>query len=254
MPRGWPAWSTPSPTPTRGRRVGPTDAEITHGPATLDRRPACPSPSDVRALLCLGAERSTEQITCRLTTEHHRILAGLRRRALVQVQGANRRLSGASEGARGLIQRQAGRSFAGRAPSWERIRAVVGTMETVLGSETLRFEGAGCGDRGCHSALMAAYVDAPGRMPIYICMHSFNPSLRESLMRTIVHEVAHVAGVAAATPAEEDYCENARCDEQCRGPEHADAWEHFIHCIGGPALSPPADFNDRIIRDVEGRL
>jgi hypothetical protein len=235
-----------------GRQVGPTDSQIVHGGGAVDARAACPSPDDVRALLCLGVSQSDEQLTCRFTAEHRRILAELRAQALVQVAGAARRIAAASGPSRELLMQQARRSFAGRPPAWDRIRTVVSAMESILGGSALRIEGAACGDHGCYSPIVAAYVNAPGQMPVYVCMHSFNPSMRPQLMKTIIHEVAHVAGVAADKPENEEYCENAGCFDECRGPEHADAWLHFVHCIGGPMFTPRENFNDRLIRDVEG--
>lgn len=132
--------------------------------------------------------------------------------------------------------------------SAERVREVMGRVKPFLTGDKIQYQGRNCAAKECGETATVAYVKAAGVLPIYICPGSFhNP---QGLYETILHESLHWAGVAAASG--EAYCEGARdCDTGCGPSDLADAWMHYVGCLGKP-YTPPArkDFNEKITDSV----
>ncbi|MDB4950664.1 MAG: hypothetical protein JWM27_3313 [Gemmatimonadetes bacterium] len=236
-----------------GRRVGPSTGAITHSGAAVDASAPCPPADDEMALLCLTADRADHTVTCRMSQTHLDVLATARSAAAARVRRAVQRMTAPTPALRGLIVQQARKSFAGRPPAYESVLATLTTMQGLLEGTAMRLEGAACNDEGCYSGGTMAYVQAAGQQPVYVCMRSFNPRVRARLAGTLIHESAHVAGVATADPRNEAYCDNAGCEQECLAPENADAWRHFVDCVGA-GLPIRADFDRETVRSVEEGL
>lgn len=136
--------------------------------------------------------------------------------------------------------------------SAERVREVMGRVKPFLTGDKIKYQGRSCADESCRVGATVAYVSAPGTLPIYICPGSFhNP---KGLYETILHESLHWAGIASASG--EAYCTGERsCDTGCGPSDLADAWMHYVGCLGKPYTPRPRkDFNEKItdsVRDIE---
>lgn len=89
---------------------------------------------------------------------------------------------------------------------------------------------AAAGDASCGTR--AGYV-AGLAPPVVLCPAFFSDS-PEQRIRTMIHEAAHLSGIGDPSTAE-GYCPIYDCEGVCGGPESADAWAHFIHCLSGQA-------------------
>jgi Domain of unknown function (DUF4157) len=233
-----------------GQRVGPSTSQLAHSGAGAPQDAPCPNADDERALLCITADRAEGTVTCRMSPAHLAVLADARSEARARVNRAVKRMTSPTPALRSYIVQQARTSFAGHAPAYEAILATLTTMQGLLAGTNLRVEGAACNDHDCYSGGVMAYVPAAGQQPVYVCMRSFNPSVRRRLAGTLIHESAHVAGVATEDSRSETYCDNAGCGDACLPPEHADAWRHFADCVGA-GLPVRTDFNREAVRSVE---
>jgi hypothetical protein len=85
-------------------------------------------------------------------------------------------------------------------------------------------------------------------LPVYVCPLAF--SHPEDLARTILHEALHWAGLDADPTTPEGYCEKFDCMSPCQDKETADAWAHYLDCLGQP-LELRRSFVDKIVKSVE---
>ena len=67
-------------------------------------------------------------------------------------------------------------------------------------------------------------------MPIYICPRAFLGE--SSLVHTVIHEAVHIVGIDVDESVPESYCSDFDCETPCRSAASADAWAHFIDCLG----------------------
>jgi hypothetical protein len=236
-----------------GQQVGPTTGALTHSGAGVAADAPCPPADNEMALLCLTADRADHTVTCRMSQAHLDVIAEARTAARGRLNRAVQRMTSPTPALRSLIVAQAAKSFAGHAPAYGTILSTITTMQGLLTGTNLRIEGGACNDDGCYSGGTMAYVTAAGQQPVYVCMRSFNPSVRGRLAGTLIHESAHVAGVATEDARHETYCDNAGCEADCLPPQHADAWRHFVDCIGA-GLPIRTDFNRETVRSVEEGL
>ena len=128
------------------------------------------------------------------------------------------------------------------------MKAVLKKVRDFLSGSGVEFAGKGCGEPTCHTGATTAYVTAKGTMPIYICPLAFVQP--ETLYRTIIHEALHWSGIDADPSTPEGYCEKKDCVTPCLDKEAADAWAHFLACLGEP-LELRKSFMPKIERSVE---
>src|SRR5215213_4389890 len=136
--------------------------------------------------------------------------------------------------------------------SAERVREVMGRVRPFLTGDKIKYQGRNCADKECRVGATVAYVSAPGTLPIYICPGSFRYPKR--LYEIILHESLHWAGVASASG--EAYCTGEPdCDTGCGPSDLADAWMHYVGCLGKPYTPRTRkDFNEKItdsVREIE---
>jgi hypothetical protein len=108
------------------------------------------------------------------------------------------------------------------------------------------FAGSTCGDEGCQKGA-EAYVTGPGAVPIHICPTAFSKPM--TLHRTVLHEALHLSGLDADPSTPEGYCKDFDCRTPCLDKEVADAWTHYLDCLGKPPIR--TDFRDKIIDSVK---
>ncbi len=94
---------------------------------------------------------------------------------------------------------------------------------------------------------VVAYVTAPGQLPIYICPVAFRKP--DEVYRTVLHEAFHWAGIVVDPRVPEIYCSEFDCLTACGTSELADAWMHYISCLGEP-LTLRKSFKDKITESV----
>lgn len=120
-------------------------------------------------------------------------------------------------------------------------------VRDFLKTANIDFAGRTCGFPSCQRGAVAA-VDGPGTLPIYICPTAFTqPS---TLHRTVLHESLHWTGLDADPSTPEGYCSAFDCQTPCLDKEVADAWSHYIDCLGKP-FTIRKDFRDKVIDSVK---
>lgn len=126
----------------------------------------------------------------------------------------------------------AARLFAPGEVSAERVDESLRAIISNLRAPEVRVGAAGdtnCGER-------AGYV-AGQAPPVVLCAAFFSDS-PEQRIRTMIHEAAHLSGIGDPLAAE-GYCPIFDCESTCNGPDSADAWAHFIHCLSGQTADEP---------------
>lgn len=143
---------------------------------------------------------------------------------------------------------QAKKLFKSDPPTITEVMDTLGKAHRLLSAGPVAFAGHTCGDPTCSSGITLAYVNAAGQLPIHICPLAFNNP--DGLRRTVLHEALHWAGVDADPATVEEYCTEFDCKTPCLTKASADAWSHYIDCIGDP-YEERKDFNKEIERSVE---
>jgi hypothetical protein len=124
-----------------------------------------------------------------------------------------------------------------------RLRAV----SNFLNGADVRFAGRTCGDQGCQRGAVA-YVDGPRSLPIHICPTAF--SLPSRLHRTVLHEALHWSGLDADPSTPEGYCKKFDCETPCLDKGVADAWAHYLDCLGEP-IKLRQSFREKVLESVD---
>lgn len=88
-----------------------------------------------------------------------------------------------------------------------------------------------------HCRGFEAYV-LGNRPPVHLCPVFFSTT-DEQRIRTLIHETAHLVGIGE--PDGESYYPffDGQPLGNGLGPNSADSWAHFIHCVSGQALDKP---------------
>lgn len=236
----------------QGRRVGPSDAEIKYGGLLLPpaRRP-CPAiqASQDRANLleafCLTRSSQASDPACAFTAQQRRHLATATREASQRVSRAHERITSGPHGRR-FARDMAGRLFSSDPPTLATITKTLEAMQRFLRGSGPEYDGRTCGDEACHKAV--AYVKGAAQLPVFICPRAFlDPA---SLYMTVIHEVVHLAGIDADPATPEGYCSKFDCTTPCLSRDDADAWSHYLSCLGEP-IRIRQDFIPEIERSLE---
>ena len=246
-----------------GRREGPSDAEIKY--VLLPKGallPLCPDVGNLEAIKedfkdpkfrelykdvnCLSSESQSAQPACRFTASQMTALKDAQKIAAERTKRGLYMINSGKEG-RDFAQETATRLFGDTPPT---IREVVDRLVPVrdfLSGSAVRFAGRTCGDEACQRGAVA-YVTGARSLPINICPTAF--SRPSSLHRTVLHEALHWSGLDADPTTPEGYCSKFDCKTPCLTKEDADAWSHYLDCLGKP-FEIRRDFREKILESVD---
>ena len=236
----------------QGRQVGPSDAEIKYGGLLLPpgRRP-CPAiqatteRENLIEAMCLRSSTHTREPACAFTAQQQRQLDAATREARDRVNRAHQRITSGAHGRR-FAREMASRLFSSDPPTIANIVATLEAMQRFLRGGGPEYAGRTCGDEACHKAV--AYVHGAAQLPVFICPQAFlEPA---SLYRTVIHEVIHLAGIDADPATPEGYCSTFDCLTPCLTRDDADAWSHYLSCLGEP-IRIRKDFIPEMERSLE---
>ncbi len=215
----------------------------------LDPEQPCPvfnNPNSKEAImtsLCIPDVPKSMPPTCTLTQWHNEKISTAKVRAIERVKGTYKLVS--IDSSKGYIEKEAVRFFDGNPPKFDEIKKIITEIYQGLNGKAQLF-GASCAEPECRKAGVVAFTNRGGHKPIGLCPASFR---LDGLYQTLIHEVAHWAGVEDTF---EGYCSEKNsnnCNVGCGDKNMADAWMHFIDCIGKPIIRE--DFNDKILQSVE---
>lgn len=235
-----------------GESAGPTDAEIKYLLFRV-RKQICPEVGDTttrdgrRRALCASDQMKKEPADCHFTDKQKEFLREAKREAASRARRALARTQAGREGER-LAAELAGQLFLIDRPSVAEVKEVLGKVHEFLSGSGVEFVAKGCGQPDCQSGATVAYVTAAGTMPIYICPLAF--ASLETLPKTIIHEALHWSGLDADPSTLEGYCEKFDCITPCLSRKDADAWAHYVACLGEP-LEMRRSFRDKILESVD---
>lgn len=232
----------------RGRRVGPSAGQIKYGGLLFSPCPPIEASHDRENLLeafCLTSESQDMRPACIFTRSQNQALTAATREASARVNRAHQRITSGAEGRRFAID-MAARLFRSDPPAVPAIVRTLEGMQGYLSGSGPQYAGRTCGDTTCHTAL--AYVHGAAQLPVYICPRAFIEP--DQLFMTVVHEVVHLAGIDADPATPEGYCERFDCITPCLTGDDADAWAHYIACLGEP-IRIRTDFLPEIERSIE---
>lgn len=249
-----------------GKRVGPSDAEIKYGMLPLSAGPSipyCPSVAVLEGNLdfssaktrkayteanCLTSASQSMPPICQFTPAQEKALEEAQKIAKGRVDLALRFIGMGKDG-RKMAKDLAGELFQNDPPTVKEVVERLTKAQSFLKTAKIDFAGRTCGDAECQRAAVA-YVTGPGTLPIHICPTAF--SMPSSLHQTVLHESLHWTGLDADPSTPEGYCSKFDCKTPCHDKEVADAWSHYIDCLGKP-FTIRKDFNDKMeqsLRDL----
>ena len=245
-----------------GSPAGPSDAQIKYQLLHAERPPPCPGVKNLEAMnmdftdpeyrkafidsSCISSAAQAMPPACRFSPEQEKLLQTAQQEAAGLVQRGLDRIGTGAEGER-LASDLANRLFTGEPPV---VREVIDRLNGVRGflhGNGVQFAGRTCGDKVCQRGA-TAYVTGPGVLPIYICPTAF--SRPSEVHRTILHEALHWSGLDADPSTPEGYCEKFDCVTPCQDKDVADAWAHYLDCLGEP-LEMRRSFIKKIVESVE---
>jgi hypothetical protein len=246
-----------------GNPVGPSDAMIKYQLLPAEFLPPCPdvqsekslgdvsSPGFRQAFLatnCVTAASQAMPPACMFSTRQERTLADAQQEASSRVERALNRITKAGAAGGSFARDLAGRVFSGEPPTVKEAVAMLKGVSGFLSGKRIDFSGRTCGEPNCQRLPVVAYVLGPGQLPVYVCPLAF--SHPAELPRTILHEALHWSGLDADPATPEGYCEKFDCLSPCQGKDTADAWAHYLDCLGQP-LETRRSFVDKIVESAE---
>ena len=247
----------------RAGRAGPTDAEIKYqllpeealGPycpdTTIPENPDFSKPAvrdAFKDVNCISTRSLSMPPNCRFTRRQQGLLEAAQSTAAARAQIALARIKAGSEGLR-FGRTMAAELFDGDKPSHVEVVATLGKVHRLLSGSSAKFAGHTCGDEECQKAGVLAYVLGPGILPMHICPLAFSPS-KKNLHHQILHEALHWAGIDVDTTKVEGYCADYDCSTPCNDKHSADAWTHYVDCLGKP-VQLRRDFREKILDSVK---
>jgi hypothetical protein len=194
---------------------------------------------------CLSSESQAIDPACRFSPDQEEMLEAAQKEAAVRAKRGLNRVEIGKEG-RDLAQEMAGRLFENDPPTVREVVTRLRAVSNFLNGSDVRFAGRTCGDQACQRGTVA-YVDGPHSLPIHICPTAF--SMPSSLHRTVLHEALHWSGLDADPSTPEGYCKKFDCKTPCLDKEVADAWAHYLDCLGEP-IESRRSFREKILESV----
>jgi hypothetical protein len=246
-----------------GNRIGPSDAEIKYllGPGSW--LPPCPDveeaskvsdfriPAHKQAFLdtnCISPASQAMPPACAFSPDQERMLANAQSEAARRVRRAHDRITLTGKEGENFAQSLAKRVFRGEPPTIPEAVGWLTGVSNFLSGARIDFAGRTCGDPACQQFATKAYVKGPGQLPVFLCPLSF--SYPNELSRTVLHEALHWAGLDADPTTPEGYCEKFDCQSPCQDKGTADAWAHYLDCLGQPQETRRS-FIDKMVESVE---
>jgi hypothetical protein len=242
-----------------GHRVEPaskTGPQIQRAPKEPEKpkvtKTMCPeiksrdSNEEFRAIACGIKPPAGTPAECEFTPGQLKALKAAQAEGAARVKRAQGRIGVGAEG-RKLATELASRLFVADAPKVDDVVRILGKVEPLLSGSSVHYAGRTCADATCKDPGTVAYVTAPGTLPIFICPVAFYEP--EELYRKVLHEALHWAGIVVDRRAPEIYCEKFDCQTACGTADIADAWMHYISCLGEP-LKLHRSFIPKIIESV----
>jgi Domain of unknown function (DUF4157) len=249
-----------------GKRVGPSDAEIKYGMLLSPGAPSvpyCPSVAVLEGTLDFASEKTRKAYSdancltsasqsmppvCQFTRAQEKALAEAQKIAKDRVERALGVINMSKDGKK-MAREMANELFQSDPPTLKEVVERLTKVRDFLKTAKIDFAGRTCGDYECFDGAVA-YVKGAGTLPIYICPTAF--SMPSSLHQTVLHESLHWTGLDADPRTDEGYCSKFDCKTPCLDKEVADAWSHYIGCLGKP-FTIRKDFSDKMeesLRDV----
>ncbi len=245
-----------------GTRVGPSDAEIKYVLLPAEAvPPPCPDVENLEArkedfkdpayrkiftdINCLSSASQAMKPACRFTAAQNKALEKARQEAARRAE-RGLKVIGAGKVGVDFTREKAAQLFGDEPPKVKEVVTRLRAVRDFLTGGSVRFAGRTCGDASCQESA-TAYVDGPRSLPIHICPTAF--SRPSELHRTVLHEALHWTGLDADPSTPEGYCKKFDCVTPCHNKEVADAWAHFLDCLGQP-LETRKSFKDKIIESV----
>lgn len=243
-----------------GNSVGPSDAEIKYQLGRAEIVPICPEveviqpqnlrdPAVRRAFMdvnCISSESQTMHPACRFTPRQERFLRMAQRTAAARVQKGLDRIGTGAPG-RQFATELTRQLFSRDPPSVGEVLTRLRSVRNFLAGSAVQFSGRTCGDETCQRPSVLAYVNGAGELPIFICPTAFSQA--EGLHRTVLHEALHWSGLDADPATVEGYCQSFDCRTPCLTRQDADAWTHYLDCLGKP-IEFRRDFRKEILESV----
>jgi hypothetical protein len=249
-----------------GKRVGPSDAEIKYSllPAaggSASAVPYCPSVEMLEGKLdfsdpktrqayvdanCLTTASQSMPPVCQFTPGQTKTLEEAQKTAGTRAERALGIINMSAEGKK-MATEMASQLFENDPPTLAEVVDRLTKVRDFLKTAKIDFAGRTCGDSECQRGAVA-YVTGPGALPIYVCPTAF--SMPSSLHRTVLHEGLHWTGLDADPTTPEGYCSTFDCQTPCLDKTVADAWSHYLDCLGKP-FTIRQDFRDKIIDSVK---
>ena len=205
-------------------------------PPAKSAAPPCPTVKpnstgeDFKAAACARPVPPGTPPGCEFTPDQANALKVAQGQAAARVQRALERLK-VAEG-KAFATELAARLFISEAPKIEDVVKTLSKVEPLLSGKSVKYEGRTCADETCKKISVVAYVKAAGQLPIFICPVAFHEP--DELYRKVLHEALHWAGIIADERLGELYCETFDCQTACGTGEMADAWMHYVSCLGEP--------------------
>ncbi len=195
---------------------------------------------------CLTQASQSMPPVCRFTPAQKKALKDAQKTACGRAERALGIINMGKEGQQ-MATELAGRLFESDPPALPEITDRLTKLRDFLKTADIDFAGRTCGEGACQRGAVA-YVTGPGALPIYICPTAFTTPA--SLHQTVLHEGLHWTGLDADPATPEGYCSKFDCVTPCLDKEVADAWSHYIDCLGKP-FTIRKDFSDKIIDSVK---
>src|SRR5215217_274812 len=195
---------------------------------------------------CLTSASQSMPPACRFTPAQTKALEEAQKTAGGRAERALGIINMSAAGKK-MAAEMAGQLFESDPPSLAEVVERVTKVRDFLKTAKIDFAGRTCGEPACQGGAVA-YVTGPGTLPIYLCPTAF--SMPSSLHRTVLHEALHWTGLDADPTTPEGYCSKFDCTTPCLDKEVADAWSHYLDCLGKP-FTIRTDFRDKIIDSVK---
>lgn len=196
---------------------------------------------------CLTPASKAMPPVCQFTKAQTKALAEAQKTAAGRVERALGIINMGPEGKK-MATEMANQLFESDPPTLVEVVDRLTRTRDFLKTTKVEFAGRTCGDSGCQHLAPTMYVTGPGTLPIYVCPTAF--SKPSSLHRTVLHESLHWTGLDADPTTPEGYCKEFDCKTPCLDKEVADAWAHYVDCLGKP-FEVRKDFRQKIIESVE---
>jgi len=196
---------------------------------------------------CITATSQSMPPVCQFTKAQTKALAEAQKTAAGRFERALGIINMGPEGKK-MATEMASQLFESNPPTLDEVVDRLTRTRDFLKTTKIDFAGRTCGDSACkQSPNPEMYVTGPGTLPIYVCPTAF--SKPATLHRTVLHEALHWTGLDADPSTPEGYCEKFDCKTPCLDKDVADAWTHYIDCLGKP-FSVRKDFREKIIESV----